>query len=224
MVLPSCGPNGPLSRTAQSCHTDRVETPDVIRAKRVKLGKSQEQLAEEVRVSTRQIRRLESGEREPSFSVAVALADALNTTLDELAGASAEDIDLTGDWFAAWQTWRDGEERIAVQQVRVSQRGDDITVQTTTRGLEVEDGGFHWRGGGRLHDNEILIGWYTAAEPSVRSKGSLYFVVHPHGIEMRGKWTGLSYDGKIVDGWGSMARTDEDARKVIDDLKAGSGE
>lgn len=194
----------------------------MIRTNRVKLGKSQEQLAAEVRVSPRQIRRYEAGEQEPPFSVAIALADALGTTLAELAGGTTDQIDLTGSWFAAWQTWRGGEERIAVQEVRVAQRGDEIEVQTVTRGLDVEDGGFHWRGGGRLHDNEILIGWYTAAEPSVRSKGSLYFVVHPHGIEMRGKWTGLSYDGKIVDGWGSMARTDEDARKVIEDLKASS--
>jgi transcriptional regulator with XRE-family HTH domain len=197
-----------------------VETPDVIRTRRIELDMSQDDLAKKAGVSPRQIRRYEAGEQEPPFSVAVAIADALKLPLAELAGTTSDQMDLTGEWSAAWQTWRGGDERLAVQRVRVSQRGDDIEVQTVTRGLDVEDGGYHWRGAARLHDNEVLIGWYVANEPAVRSKGSLYFVVHPHGVDMRGKWVGLSYDGKIVDGWGSMARTDEDARAAIEELKA----
>jgi periplasmic divalent cation tolerance protein len=47
----------------------------------------------------------------------------------------------------------------------------------------------------RLWDNEILIGWYAANDGSVRSKGTMYFVMHPHGISATGHWVGLSYDG-----------------------------
>jgi hypothetical protein len=37
----------------------------------------------------------------------------------------------------------------------------------------------------------------------------MYFVMHPHGINATGRWVGLSYDGNIVTGWSSMARTED---------------
>jgi hypothetical protein len=52
---------------------------------------------------------------------------------------------------------------------------------------EDEDGGYLWRGELRLWDNEILMGWYAANDGSVRSKGTMYFVMHPHGIVDRAK-------------------------------------
>jgi hypothetical protein len=129
-------------------------------------------------------------------------------------------LDLNGDWYAGWQTWRDGDERIAVQAVRMSQRGDDIEVQTVTRGLDKSDGGYHWNGGFKIHDNEVLLGWYAANDGSVRSKGTMYFVLHPHGDSMQGRWVGLGYDDRIMTGWGAMARSEDAVRAVMDELKA----
>jgi hypothetical protein len=37
----------------------------------------------------------------------------------------------------------------------------------------------------------------------------MYFVLHPHGLNMSGRWVGLGYDDKIMTGWGSMAKTAE---------------
>jgi hypothetical protein len=39
----------------------------------------------------------------------------------------------------------------------------------------------------------------------------MYFVMHPHGINMTGRWVGLSYDGAIVTGSSSMAKTENEA-------------
>jgi hypothetical protein len=67
----------------------------------------------------------------------------------------------------------------------------------------VEEGGYHWSGELRLWDNEILMGWYAANDGSIRSKGTMYFVVHPHGLNMSGRWVGLGYDdqyGRSTDG------------------------
>ena len=104
--------------------------------------------------------------------------------------------------------------------MRLQQQGELIQVATVTRGIDVADGGYHWRGELRLWDNEILMGWYAANDQSVRSKGRTYFVLHPHGQQMQGRWVGLSYDGKIVTGYGGMARSEADARAVISALKA----
>jgi transcriptional regulator with XRE-family HTH domain len=197
-----------------------VNIADLIKARRAELGLTQADLAAQAGVDKRQIRRYEAGEVQPTLSVAAAIARTLGLSLDELAGEpTTQRVDLAGDWWASWQTSKDGDEVITAQEVRMTQRADLIEVQTTTRGIDVEDGGYHWRGELRLWDNEILMGWYAAADGGVRSKGTMYFVLHPHGVNLKGRWVGLSYDGKIQTGWGGMGRSEEDARALIEELK-----
>lgn len=191
----------------------------VLRRRRIELGMSQADLAEAAGVDKRQIRRYEAGEQQPVLSVAVAIANALDISVGELAGIPNHGVNLSGDWWASWQTSKDEEEVITLQQVRFRQQGDLINVETTTRGIGIEGGGYHWRGELRLWDNEILMGWYAADDGSVRSKGTMYFVLHPHGQRMSGRWVGLSYDGKIVTGWGAIARDEQDVKNVIAELK-----
>lgn len=197
-----------------------MEMAEVMKRRRTELDMAQGELADLAGVGVRQIRRYESGEQHPVLPVAVAIANALRITVGELAGQVAgRQIDLTGEWWASWQTYKDQEEVITAQEVRLSHRGDLIEVRTTTRGITVEEGGYHWQGELRLWDNEILMGWYTAADGSVRSKGTMYFVLHPHGLVMQGRWVGLSYDGKIVTGYGAMGKSEEDSRMQIEHLK-----
>jgi hypothetical protein len=49
----------------------------------------------------------------------------------------------------------------------------------------------------------------------VRSKGTMYFVLHPHGQQMTGRWVGLSYDGNTVTGLGGMAHDENVAREIV---------
>ena len=202
----------------------RMNIDELIKARRAELGLTQADLASQAGVDKRQIRRYEAGEVQPTLSVAAAIARALNLSLDELAGETGpRRVDLAGDWWASWQTSKDDEEVITAQEVHMTQRADLIEVKTTTRGIEVEDGGYHWSGELRLWDNEILMGWYVAAEGGVRSKGTMYFVLHPHGVNLRGRWVGLSYDGKVQTGWGGMGKSEDDARAVIEELKHDAG-
>ena len=199
--------------------------PEVIKLRRAELDMSQAQLAEKIGVDRRQVRRYETGEQMPALNIAVALARALQIDLNELAGSEpAQRINLSGDWWASWQTSKEGEEVITAQEVRMVQQGDQIKVETTTRGITVEEGGYMWRGELRLWDNEVLIGWYAADEGAVRSKGTQYFVLHPHGIHASGRWVGLSYDGKIMTGYGTIGRSEDEARGLIDELKASHGQ
>ena len=122
---------------------------------------------------------LEAGEQQPVLSVAVAIAEALEISVGELAGLPTHGVNLTGDWWAAWQSVKDGHELIAVQPVRMKQQGELIQIEALQRGREIADGGYLWRGELRLWDNEILTGWYASIEPTVRSKVTLYFAIHP---------------------------------------------
>ena len=200
-----------------------MKLPEVMRRRRTELGMSQAALAKAVGVDVRQIRRYEAGDHQPAFSVAVNIADVLGISLDELAGTFEHRVDISGDWMACWQSQREGIEDIRIQPVRLRQRGELIQAEALARGRPFEQGGYLWRGELRLWDNEILMGWYAATDGSVRSKGTMYYVLHPHGISMTGRWVGLSYDGRIVTGWASMAKSEDEARQLVASLKESSG-
>jgi transcriptional regulator with XRE-family HTH domain len=210
-----------LQQTSTSPEDVGMDMADVIRQRRAELGISQADLAAKVGLDKRQIRRYESGEQQPLLSVAASIADALGISLNELAGTPDHRVNLSGDWWSSWQTFKDGREVITVQPVHFAQRGELINWHAVDRGIDVVDGGYLWRGELRLWDNEILMGWYAADDGAVRSKGTVYFVLHPHGVSLTGRWVGLSYDGSIITGWGATAKTKEEARELIDQLKEG---
>jgi transcriptional regulator with XRE-family HTH domain len=68
-----------------------MEMSEVIRRRRTELGMSQADLGAAAGVDARQIRRYEAGQSQPALSVAVAIADALGTSLEELAPNSRDD-------------------------------------------------------------------------------------------------------------------------------------
>ena len=138
--------------------------PEVIRARRAELGLSQAQLAVAAKVDTRQIRRYEAGEQQPVLSVAVAIAEALGISVGELAGEPSQRVNLTGDWWAAWQTYKDGTEVINVHQVRGQQRGDLITTEAVTRGAEVAGGGATGDSGIE-GGSGVVGGWLIVRQP-----------------------------------------------------------
>jgi transcriptional regulator with XRE-family HTH domain len=175
-------------------------------------------------VDKRQIRRYESGETQPTLPIAKAIARALDISIDELAGEETHRISLTGHWWASWQTSRSGTEKVATQELEVRQEGSTLHLTTLTRGLSVEEGGYHWSGELRLWDNEILMGWYASNDGSIRSKGTMYFVVHPHGLNMSGRWVGLGYDDQIMTGFASMAHSREEAEAAMTQLIHSGGE
>jgi hypothetical protein len=81
-----------------------------------------------------------------------------------------------------------------------------------------EEGGYHWSGELRLWDNELLMGWYASTDGSIRSKGTMYFVLHPHGLNMAGRWVGLGFDDRIMTGWASMGQTREQSEDAMTSL------
>src|SRR3954462_6969941 len=196
---------------------------EVLRRLRQEAGLSQAGLAGAAGTSLRQIHRYERGEQQPALDVGQRLAAALGVTLDELAGGSSDRVKLDGTWWAAWQTFSEGEQVIATQPVGLNQHGSTIQIEALERSSENERGGYLWRGELRLWDGQILMGYYAAADGNVRSKGTMYFVLHPQGEYARGRWVGLSYDGPIVSGYAALAKTREGVHDVMHRLVSGGG-
>jgi len=191
---------------------------DVIRRLRQEAGLSQAGLAAAAGVHQRQINRYESGEQQPALNVAHRLAVALGVTLDELAGVPSDRVQLQGTWWAAWQTFNEGQQVIATQPVGLSQHGSTIQIEALERSSENERGGYVWRGELRVWDGQILMGYYAAADGNVRSKGTMYFVLHAQGDYAHGRWVGLSYDGPVVSGYATLARSQDETKAVMQRL------
>lgn len=199
-----------------------MDVSEVIKARRSELGLSQQQLADAADINIRQVARYEAGDNEPSFGVAIQLAEALNISLAELAGQIRHGLDLHGKWFACWQSFREGVEAMATHQIEATQQGDLLYLVAHERTRTVEDGGYKWTGELRLWDNEALIGWYRANEGAIRSKGSMYFALHQQGQHAIGRWVGLSYDSELETGFAVLARTEELLEEHVNRLRVQS--
>jgi hypothetical protein len=134
------------------------------------------------------------------------------------AGAAGRLLRSKGTWWAAWQTFNERQQVIATQPVGLSQHGSTIQIEALERSSENERGGYVWRGELRVWDGQILMGYYAAADGNVRSKGTVYFVLHAQGDYAHGRWVGLSYDGPVVSGYATLARSRDEAKAVMQRL------
>jgi len=140
------------------------------------------------------------------------------TSRARAASPQFERLQLDGDWFAFWESAVRGQTIINGERVSARQVRNKLFLQNDAASLENPEGGYLWRGELEVWDNQHLLGWYVAREPNVLSKGTLYFVLHPSGKEMSGRWVGRSYDGELREGYGCLARSHEEAHNMVNSL------
>ena len=195
-----------------------MDMPAIIKRRRNELGISQTELAERSGITARQVARYESGEQQPVLSVAVRMAEALAISLEELAGQLDDDLDLAGEWWAGWQTYKDGVVRHAIQKVTANHHGRHVNL-SAERTAPVEEGGYDWVGEFTVWDGQALMGWYRGVDGNVQSKGTMYFALDRNGdVTGRGRWVGMSYDGDVITGNSSLARSEGEAATILDKL------
>ncbi|AHH18975.1 putative DNA-binding protein [Nocardia nova SH22a] len=197
-------------------------TGDVIRQRRKVLGYSQAQLARLLGSDQKTVSRWENDESEPAVSDLLRLSDVLDVSLNTLVGKTATGLDFSGDWWYSGQAFGDTGERIDTLELHIEQ--DGLWLQLFgARARPVSEGSYAWTGEMKLHDSEAFMGWYVAADGSVRSKGTLYLELHPHGQMMRGVWAGQSYVGSVVHGWCAVARERWITEALIRDMSSTEG-
>jgi transcriptional regulator with XRE-family HTH domain len=187
-----------------------------IKQRRAELGMSQTELAKAADIGLRQVRRYESDEQQPAIGVAVRLATALGITIGELAGETSTLPQLTGEWWAAWQTYIGGVETIATQPVAIQQTGATLHIKALALAEQEHPGDYLWRGELRLWGTDTLMGWYVATDDNVRSKGAMFFVLHTPGEHAIGRWVGTSYDGPVITGAAALARDHDELLRIFE--------
>ena len=192
--------------------------PAIIKRRRSELGISQVELAERAGITSRQVARYESGEQQPVLNAAVRIARALSISLEELAGEFDTELDLAGEWWAGWETFTNGKPRHAIQLVEATQHGRHVNL-SAERTAAVKDGGFNWVGEFSLWDGQALMGWYRGVDGTVKSKGTMYFIVNTENeTTARGRWVGMSFDGDLVTGAASLARSKKEATALLKEI------
>lgn len=188
-----------------------MEIGQRIKERRLALGMTQAELADLLETTERQVSRWESATprtaQEPAASNCVRLAHALNLSLDELLGVTAIGMDLSGTWYAAWDTTRGGEPVIDRHTIVAQHRGSTLTFAA--------DGDYFWTGDLRLVDGS-LMGTYLASDRGGVQRGSLYFRLGKESDTALGRWTGRSVDSIIGTGWGVLARDEARAGDLVD--------
>jgi transcriptional regulator with XRE-family HTH domain len=188
---------------------------DIIRERRETLALSQDQLAELVGVGgRRQINRWEKGEQDPTATNCRSLARVLGLSLPELFGEIPIGLDLSGTWFAAWDTTRDGVMVVDRHKITAQHRGGTFVFTA--------DGDYVWSGSLRIEDG-CLMGTYLSAEADKMYRGTLYFEMAEDYSAVIGKWSGRWADGIVGGEWGVLARDEDRAPALLAALKSHEG-
>lgn len=110
-------------------------------------------------------------------------------------------IDVTGDWFAAWQTSVDDKELINTEHVKVEQKGKTLRMWNTSISPENPKAGYLWEGQLQFFQGKNLMGWYfPKRSENNASRGIMYLTYFSPRKRFIGKWVGTAYDGELVSG------------------------
>jgi hypothetical protein len=130
-----------------------------------------------------------------------------------------DNIRLSGDWVAAWQTSVDGKEVLNTEDLIIKQKGGVIKMHNKAASPENEKAGYKWQGRLQFYQGRDLMGHYCAdrAENNT-AKGMMYFHFNSARKEFVGRWVGCSYDGPLLCGFGVIAKDKARSLELLQEL------
>jgi len=130
-------------------------------------------------------------------------------------------IDISGEWFVAWQTSINGEELLNTETLKVKQKGKTVVFENRERAPENPQGGYLWKSKMQFYQGRNLMGWYFPLKSENNSsKGIMYMAYFSQKRLFVGKWIGSGYDGELQAGFVVIATTREIAANKLNELKA----
>ena len=190
---------------------------------------TQEVLAQKAKIKTLTLRDIETGKRTPRFTTIQKILQALDVAPEEITTwpsppigiGDHSSIDISGDWYASWQTSVNGQEILATQPISLKQCGREIEAHNLQPSLEHPKGGYLWEAYLQLSQGRYLVGWYFALpKENNSSQGSLFFNYRSQQEIFYGKWVGASYDGDMVTGYAVIGRAQDECRGMVKEMIA----
>lgn len=127
-----------------------------------------------------------------------------------------DSIDVTGEWYAAWQTSVDGKELINTEHVRIVQKGKTLKLFNTEKSPENPKAGYLWEGQLQFfHGRSVMGWWFPKKEENSASKGILYMTYISQRKIFIGKWVGTAYDGELLSGFVVIGKDRTVAREEL---------
>lgn len=128
-----------------------------------------------------------------------------------------DNINVSGDWYAAWQTSVNRKELLNTESIIVSQRGKNVTVENRERAPENPEGGYLWKSSMQFYQGRNLMGWYFPLKSENNSsKGIMYMTYFSPQKVFIGKWAGSGFDGELESGFLVIAKTREVAKEKLE--------
>jgi len=125
-------------------------------------------------------------------------------------------IDISGEWFAAWQTSVNGIVLLNTESILIKQQGKSIIMENRERAPENPDGGYLWKSKMQFYQGRNLMGWYFPLKSENNSsKGIMYMSYFSPQKLFYGKWVGSGYDGELSGGFMAIAKTRESAKEKL---------
>jgi len=127
-------------------------------------------------------------------------------------------INLSGKWYATWQTTIDNTLNINTELVMITQKGIKMIIENENISPQNKIGGYYWLAKCTIYDNNHILGYYLARDTNITSKGTIYFVLSPSGESLKGIWAGCNYDADFNWGYGVIAKDYEFSIRELDRL------
>ena len=132
-----------------------------------------------------------------------------------------DSINVTGDWYAVWQTMVNTKEVINSENTKMLQKGKTVKFYNTEKSPENLKGGYLWEAEMQFYHGRSLMGWYfPKKEENNSSKGIMYFFYSSQRKIFLGKWIGAGYDGDLMSGLVVVAKDREKAKRLLTKLSA----
>jgi hypothetical protein len=132
-----------------------------------------------------------------------------------------DSIDVTGEWYAVWQTTVNTKEVINSEATKMFQKGKTVKFYNTERAPENPKGGYLWEAEMHFYHGRTLMGWYfPKKEENNSSKGIMYFSYSSQRKIFLGKWIGTGYDGDLVSGLVVVAKNRDKAKRLLTNLSS----
>lgn len=133
--------------------------------------------------------------------------------------ADNNNINISGEWFAAWQTSVNNQQIVNTETLDIKQNGKIVIVSNCERAPENPLGGYLWKAKLQFYQGRNLMGWYFPLKSENNtSKGIMYMAYFSQRREFYGKWIGSGYDGELEVGFLVFAKTRQSAREKLEKL------